>query len=104
MTSGSEWNANTVILGKVSTNNDIDAFHSKQHTFVYHNMETGYYSYSNIGTDEAVVHSINLVLFNMAVKLKRNISDMFTPAADEIPLRRTFVSYARHLKASAELI
>ena len=40
----------------------------------------------------------------MGAKLKQNISDIVTLAADEIPKIRTFISHARHLKASAELI
>ena len=104
MTSGSKWNQNEVKTGKVSTNNYIDAFHSQQHTFSYHNTEMGDYLYSDNGTEKAILHSINLVLFNMAVKLKRNFSEMFTPLADKIPSRRTFVSHARHLKESAEMI
>ena len=40
----------------------------------------------------------------MGAKLKRNISEIFNPAADEIPTRRTFVSYARHLMATYDLI
>ena len=40
----------------------------------------------------------------MGANLKRKISEITTPANDEIPARRTFVSHARHLKASAELI
>ena len=40
----------------------------------------------------------------MVAKLKRKISEITTPANDEIPARRTFVSHARHLKASAKLI
>ena len=34
VTYGSEWNPNTVRLGKVSTDNNINAFHSQQHTLV----------------------------------------------------------------------
>ena len=40
-TYGSECNLNTVRLGKVSTYNNSNAFHSRQHTFGYHTMETG---------------------------------------------------------------
>ena len=40
----------------------------------------------------------------MRAKLKRKISEITTPANDEILSRRTFVSYERHLKAPAELI
>ena len=43
VTSGSEWNPNTVKLGKLSTYNDRNAFHSQQHTFGYHAIETGDY-------------------------------------------------------------
>ena len=54
--------------------------------------------------DEAVLHSINPALVDMGAKLKLNISDIFTPAADEIPARRTFISRVIHLKASSEII
>ena len=40
----------------------------------------------------------------MGDKLKRKISEITTPANDEIPERRTFVSHARHLKALADMI
>ena len=40
----------------------------------------------------------------MVAKIKRKISEITTPANDEIPERRTFVSHARHLNASAEII
>ena len=40
----------------------------------------------------------------MVAKLKRKILEITTSANYEIPARRTFVSHARHLKASAKLI
>ena len=55
----SESNTKTVKLGKVSTDNDINEFHSQQHTFVSPTMETGEYSYSVNVMDEAVPHLIN---------------------------------------------
>ena len=88
--SGSEWNPNTLKLGKLSINNDSDTFHSQQHTFGYHTTDTGGYLYLDNGTDEAVLHSINLALVDMGAKLRRKISDIVTPAADEIPARRNF--------------
>ena len=40
----------------------------------------------------------------MGAKLKRKISEIITPANDEIPSRRTLIYHVRHLRASAELI
>ena len=82
MTSGSEWNPNTVKIGKVSTYNESNSFHSQQHTFGYYTMDTGDYSYLDNGTDEAVLHSINPALVKMGDKLKSYISEIFTPDAD----------------------
>ena len=67
-------------------------------------METGEYSYLDNGTDEAVLHSINPELVEMGANIKRNISEIVTPAADEIPARRTFISHVIYLKASSEII
>ena len=73
MTSGSEWNPKTVKLGKVYTNNNIDEFHSQQHTFGYHTIETRDDFYLDNGTDKALIHSKNPSLVKMGAKLKRNI-------------------------------
>ena len=67
-------------------------------------METGDYLDLYNGTYEAVLHSINPALVDMGANLKCNISDIFIPATDEIPTRRTFIYHVRHLNASAELI
>ena len=40
----------------------------------------------------------------MGANLKRKISDIITPAANEVLVKRTFISHARHLKASYKLI
>ena len=53
---------------------------------------------------EAVLHSINPELVDMGANLKHKISEIVNPDADEIPLRRTFISHTRHLKAPVELI
>ena len=58
----------------------------------------------NNDIDETVIQSINTELVEMGAKLKRNISEIVTPAADEIPLIITLICHVRHLKASAELI
>ena len=47
---------------------------------------------------------MNPEIGKMGAKLKRKISEIVTPSSDEIPSRRTIISHARHLKASAELI
>ena len=65
VTYGSKWNQNTVKLGKVFKDNNSNTFHSQQHTFGYQNVETGYYSCLDNGTEEAVLHSVNLELVNM---------------------------------------
>ena len=57
--SGSEWNPNTVKLGKVSMYKNDDAFELQQHVFGYHTTQTGRFSYSYNSTYEAVLHSIN---------------------------------------------
>ena len=44
------------------------------------------------------------MLVELGDNLKRKISEITTPANDEIPERRTFISHARQLKASADLI
>ena len=51
MTSGSEWNPNTVKLGKVSMDKNDDAFELQQHIFGYHTTQTGKLSYSDNSTD-----------------------------------------------------
>ena len=104
VTPGSEWNTNTVRLGKVSIDKNYDAFELQQHVFGYHTIHTEKCSYSENITDEAVLHSINPALVEMGAKLKRNISEITTLANDEILARRTLVSHARQLKASADLI
>ena len=100
----SEWNLNNVKLGKVLMDKNDDAFELQQIFFGYHNIQTGKCSYSENSTNEAVLHSINPALVELGAKLKRNISEITTPANDKIMARRTLVSHARHLKASAELI
>ena len=40
VTSGSEWNPNTVKLGKVSMDKNDDAFELQRHVFVYHTIQT----------------------------------------------------------------
>ena len=64
-------------------------------------MYTGDYSYSDNGMYEAVIHSINQALVYMITNIKRKISEMVTPAADEIPAGRNFVFHMRNLKASS---
>ena len=81
-----------------------DAFYLQWHVFGYCTIQTGKFSYSDNINDEAVPHSINLSLVELGANLKQNISEITTPANYEIPERRTFVSPARHLKASAGLI
>ena len=104
VTSGSEWNPNNVKLGNVSMDKNDDAFELQRCVFGYHTIQTGKCSYSDNSTYEVVIHSINTALVELGAKLKRKISERTTPANDEIPARRTLVSHARHLKASAELI
>ena len=41
VTSGLEWNPNTVKLGKVSMDKNDDSFELQQHVFGYHNIQTG---------------------------------------------------------------
>ena len=103
MISGTKWNPNTVKLYKVCTDNDSNAFHPKQHTFGYHNMETGIYSYLDHGTEDTVLHSINPALVKMGAKLNRKISEIINLSTDDIPARRTFISHARHLNVSSDL-
>ena len=67
-------------------------------------MDTEDFSYLDNFTDEAVLISINPSLVEMGAKLKHNISEIVTPAADEVPQKRTFISHAIYFKASAELI
>ena len=45
VTSGSEWNPNTVKLGKVSMDKNYDAFELQRHVFGYHTIKTGKCSY-----------------------------------------------------------
>ena len=59
MTSGSEWNPNTVKLGKVSMDKNDVSFELKRYVFVYHTAQTGKFPYSENSTDRAVLHSIN---------------------------------------------
>ena len=74
VTSGSEWNTNTVKLGKVSMDKNDDAFEIQQHVSSYHTTQTEKCSYSYNITDEAVLHFINPVLVELGAKLKRKIS------------------------------
>ena len=79
-------------------------FELQQHIFGCHTIQTHKFSYSYTSTDEAVLHSIKPVLVELGAKLKRKISKITTTANDDIKERSTFVSHARHLKASTELI
>ena len=83
---------------------NYDAFELQLHVFGYHTIQAGKCSYSDSSTDEAVIHSINPELVELGDKLKRKISEITNPANGEIPEIRTFVSHARHLKASANKI
>ena len=56
------------------------------------------------GMDEDVLHSISPAPFKMGANLRRNISEIVIPSADDIPTRRKFIHRTRNLKASAELI
>ena len=103
VTSGSQWNPNTVKPGKLYTDNDSDD-HYQQHTVSYHTTETGKYSYLDNDTEKAIPHSIKPALVDIGAKLKRNISEIVTPAADEITAIRTPHPKSRHLKESSELI
>ena len=85
VTSGSEWNPNTVKLGKVSMDKNDDAFEFQRHVFGYLTIQTVKCSYSDNSNDEAVLHSINPELVELGAKLKRKISEITTPANDEIP-------------------
>ena len=60
VTSGSEWNPNTVKLGKVSMDKNYDAFELQRHFFGYQNIQKVKCSYSDNSNDEEVFHSINL--------------------------------------------
>ena len=51
VTSGSEWNTNTVKLGKVSMDKNDDAFELQQHVFGCHTTQTGKFSYSDNSPD-----------------------------------------------------
>ena len=62
VTSGSEWNPNTVKLGKASMDKNDDAFKLQRHVFGYHTTHTEKCLYSDNSTDEAVLHSINTAL------------------------------------------
>ena len=104
VTSRPEWNPKIVKLGRVSIDNDSNAFNTQEHTFGYHTMDTGDYLYLANGTYEALLRSINMALVKMGAKLKQNISEIITPAADEIPTKRTFIPNTMPFKASAELI
>ena len=88
----------------MSMDKNDDAFELQQYVFGYHTTQTVKCSYLYNITDESVLHSINLALVELVAKINRKISEITNPANYEIPERRTFVSHARHLKASAELI
>ena len=81
-----------------------DAFELQQHVFGYHTIQTGKCSCSDNSTDEAVLHYISPELVELGANIKREISEITNPSNDEITARKTFVSHARHLKASAEMI
>ena len=49
---------------------DDDTFKLKQHAFSYHTAQTVKRSYSDNGTDEAVLHYINPELVELGAKLK----------------------------------
>ena len=74
MTSGSEWNPNTVKLGKVSMDKDDGTFELQRHVFGYHAIQIGKFSYTGNSTDDAVLHSINPELVELGDKLKWEIS------------------------------
>ena len=57
VTAGSEWNLNTVKLGKVSMDKNDDAFELQQHVFGYHTILTEKFSYSDNSTDKAIINS-----------------------------------------------
>ena len=61
-TSCSEWNPNTVKLGKVLMEKNDDAFELQKHVFGYHTTQTRKCSYLYNSTNEPVLHSINLAL------------------------------------------
>ena len=55
VTSGSEWNQNTVKLGKLSMDKNDGEFELKRHVFGYHTTQTGKCSYSDNSTDKAII-------------------------------------------------
>ena len=72
-----------------------DAFEFQRHVFGYLTIQTVKCSYSDNSNDEEVFHSINLALVELGANLKRNISEIYNPANDEILERRTFVGISR---------
>ena len=81
----SEWNPNTVKIGKVYIYHDINTFYLQQHIFVYHTMDTGEDSYLDNGMEEAILNPINPALVKIDAKLKSSISEIVTSASDDIP-------------------
>ena len=104
VTLGSEQNPNTVKLGKVSMDKMMICLNYNNMSLFIRLYIQGNDHIQTIVLNEGVLHSINPAWVEFGANLKRNISEINTPANDEIPVRRTFVSHARHLEASAELI
>ena len=55
-------------------------------------------------TDEDVLHSINPALVEMVANLRRKISEIVIPYANNKLARINFIFQARHFKASYEMI
>ena len=99
LTSSSPWNPDDVVLGCVSTSPNVFNFMTEHD---YSAAES--HKYSDPSSDESTLHSINPVLVDMGINMKRKLSEITTPAIDDIPARRTFISHSRHKKATAEIL
>ena len=98
LTTDDKWNPQTVKLGSVTSLPNPDHV-VRQIDLVTCEKK---FAYQDNKSDEAVLHSINSVLTNLGSMMK--VSKIHTAIDDDIPARRTFVSYDRHKKASAESI
>ena len=97
LTSSFEWNPHDVVLGKLTSKPAMN-------TNFIRDTSTGDYTYKEVSSDEATLHSISTVLTDLKTNLEHQISKISTPAEDDIPARRTFISHDRHRKVTADLL